>query len=104
MPWCRHLPKRGEGGKAGLPNGQLFLITCGPIINADAIREWKIKDFTARRILLTTIEQKLQNKLVGCKTAFQIWTRLNSQHKKCEANNKDIIQRSQFPKLRIPNG
>jgi hypothetical protein len=68
--------------------------TVGPVINADAIREWKIKDCTARRILLTTIELKLQNTLVGCKTAFQIWTRLNSQHNKCAANNKCIIQRS----------
>ena len=68
--------------------------TYGPIINADAIREWKIKDCTARRILLTTIELKLQNTLVGCKTAFQIWNRLNSQHNKCAANNKYIIQRS----------
>ncbi|XP_045034632.1 uncharacterized protein LOC123475695 [Daphnia magna] len=68
--------------------------TYGPIINTDAIREWKIKDCTARRILLTTIELKLQNTLVGCKTAFQIWTRLNSQHNKCAANNKYIIQRS----------
>ena len=68
--------------------------TLGPIINAEAIKDWKVKDCTARRILLATIELKLQNTLVGCKTAFQIWTRLNSQHNKCAANNKYVVQRN----------
>jgi hypothetical protein len=80
-----------EGGQIPLnPVAQ----TLGPIMNAEAIKEWKVKDCTARRILLATIELKLQNTLVGCKTAFQIWTRLNSQHDKCAANNKYVVQRN----------
>ena len=65
----------------------------GPLLNADSIKEWKVKDCTARRILLTTIEPKLQTTLVGCKTAHQIWVRLNAQHNKCAANNKYVAQR-----------
>jgi uncharacterized membrane protein YgcG len=83
-----------EGGQIPLnPVAQ----TLGPIMNAEAIKEWKVKDCTARRILLATIELKLQNTLVGCKTAFQIWTRLNSQHDKCAANNKYVVQRNFLP-------
>ena len=66
----------------------------GPLLNADSIKEWKVKDCTARRILLTTIEPKLQTTLVGCKTAHQIWVRLNAQHNKCAANNKYVAQRA----------
>ena len=65
----------------------------GPLLNEEAIKDWKRKDVLARRILLTTIEPKLQNTLVGCKTAHQIWIRLSSQHNKCAANNRYVIQR-----------
>lgn len=65
----------------------------GPVLNEEAIKDWKKKDVLARRILLTTIEPKLQNTLVGCKTAHQIWIRLSSQHNKCAANNRYVIQR-----------
>jgi hypothetical protein len=67
--------------------------TYGPVLNADSIKEWKIKDCTARRILLSTIEQKLQNTLVGCKTAHDIWTRLNNQQNKCAVNKNYVAQR-----------
>ncbi|XP_046647798.1 uncharacterized protein LOC124337828 [Daphnia pulicaria] len=77
-------------GQAVIDGAQVML---GPVLNADAIKDWKTKDCTARRILLSTIEEKLQNTLVGCKTAFQIWTRLSSQHNKCAANNRYVIQR-----------
>ena len=33
----------------------------GPILNEEAIKDWKKKDVLARRILLTTMEPKLQN-------------------------------------------
>jgi hypothetical protein len=68
--------------------------TLGPIMNAEAIQDWKIKDCTVPRILLATIELKLQNTLVRCKTAFQIWTQLNSEHNKCAANNKYVVQQN----------
>jgi hypothetical protein len=48
----------------------------GPVLNEEAIKDGKKKDVLARWILLTTIEPKLQNTLVGCKTAHQIWIRL----------------------------
>ncbi|KZR97664.1 Uncharacterized protein APZ42_007333 [Daphnia magna] len=48
--------------KVSSNEGGPFTPTCGPIINTDAIRESKIKDCTARRILLTTIELKLNNR------------------------------------------
>ncbi|KAI9557242.1 hypothetical protein GHT06_017065 [Daphnia sinensis] len=35
----------------------------GPVLNEEAIKDWKKKDVLARRILLTTIEPKLQNTL-----------------------------------------
>lgn len=76
-----------EGAEAGTVT--LF----GPVLNIEQIKEWKTKDCTARRILLSTIEEKLQNTLVGCKTAFQIWTRLATQHNKCASNNVYVIQR-----------
>lgn len=75
-----------EGQAAPMP-------AVGPVLNEEAIRDWKKKDVLARRILLTTIEPKLQNTLVGCKTAHQIWIRLSSQHNKCAANNRYVIQR-----------
>lgn len=82
-----HEPAEGQAVIDGAP------VMLGPVLNADAIKDWKTKDCTARRILLSTIEEKLQNTLVGCKTAFQIWTRLSSQHNKCAANNRYVIQR-----------
>ena len=75
----------------GAEPGTITLL--GPVLNSEQIKEWKKKDCTARRILLSTIEEKLQNTLVGCKTAFQIWTRLATQHNKCASNNVYVIQR-----------
>jgi hypothetical protein len=63
----------------------------GPILNAVAIKDWNTKDCTARQILLSTIEEKLHNTLVGYKTAFQICIRLSSQQKKCAAINRYVI-------------
>jgi hypothetical protein len=79
---------------AALIKGQAAPVpVLGPLLNEEAIKDWKKKDVLARRILLTTIEPKLQNTLVGCKTAHQIWIRLSSQHNECEANNRYVIQR-----------
>ena len=50
------------------------------ITNAEAISEWRKKDVEARNYLYATIDNTRQNSLVNCTTAFEMWTRLSSQH------------------------
>ena len=45
----------------------------------------------ARRIFLSTIDPNLQNTLLGCKTANEIWVRIISQHLKNAAENKYVV-------------
>ncbi|EFX69780.1 hypothetical protein DAPPUDRAFT_328739 [Daphnia pulex] len=59
------------------------------LTNNAEIVAWKKKDVLARRILLSTIN--LQNTLLGCKTANEIWVRLTSQHLKNAAENKYVV-------------
>ena len=79
-------PTTVTGGETPLP------VVLGPVLNEVAIQEWKKKDVLARWILLSTIDQKLQGTLVGCKSAHQIWVRLKAQHMKCAANNCHAFQ------------
>ena len=63
------------------------------VLNAEEINEWKRKDIVARRILLSTIDKKLQITLVGCKTANEIMLRLSSQHAKKSTNSKYLLNK-----------
>ena len=63
------------------------------VLNAEEINEWKRKDIVARRILLSTIDKKLQITLVGCKTANEIMLRLSSQHAQKSTNNKYLLNK-----------
>ncbi len=61
------------------------------LTNPAEIMAWKKKNVLARRILLSTIDPNLQNALLGCKTANEIWVRLTSQHLKNAAENKYVV-------------
>ena len=63
------------------------------VLNPDEIQAWKKKDVVARRILLSTIDKKLQTTLVGCKTAHEIMLRLSSQHAQKSTNNKYLLNK-----------
>jgi len=63
------------------------------VMNRAEIQAWKKKDVIARRILLSTIDKKLQTTLVGCKTAHEIMLRLSSQHAQKSTNNKYLLNK-----------
>ena len=63
------------------------------VLNRAEIQAWKKKDVIARRILLSTIDKKLQTTLVGCKTAHEIMLRLSSQHAQKSTNNKYLLNK-----------
>ena len=63
------------------------------IFNAVEIFEWKRKDIIARRILLYTIDKRLQITLVGCKTANEIMSRLSSEHAQKSTNDKYLLNK-----------
>ncbi len=50
----------------------------------------------ARNFLIATIEKKPQRTLLNCRTAFEMWTRLTSQHLQCAAENKHLLQKQFF--------
>jgi hypothetical protein len=86
-----YIPPEGQPVIDGAP------VMLGPILNADAIKDWKTKDCTAGRILLSTIEEKLQNTLVGCKTAFKIWTRLSIVTTQQMCSQQQICNSTKIP-------
>ena len=63
------------------------------VTNRAEIQAWKKEDIIARRILLSTIDKKLQTALVGCKTAHEIMLRLSSQHAQKSTNNKYLLNK-----------
>lgn len=42
---------------------------------------WNKRDNSARCFIVSTIEEQAQRSLINCKTAYEMWTRLKSQHK-----------------------
>lgn len=68
----------------------------GVVTNIEAITSWKQKDVLARNFLIATIEKQPQRTLLNCKTAFEMWTRLTSQHLQCAAENKHLLQKQFF--------
>lgn len=46
--------------------------------------------------LIATIKKQPQRTLLNCRTAFEMWTRLTSQHLQCAAENKHLLQKQFF--------
>ncbi|KAI9555974.1 hypothetical protein GHT06_018532 [Daphnia sinensis] len=57
------------------------------LTNAAEINVGKKKDVLAKRILLSTIDPNLQNTLLSCKIANEVWFGLTPQHLKNAAEN-----------------
>jgi hypothetical protein len=68
----------------------------GLVNYTEAITIWKQKDVLARNFPIATIEKQPQRTLLNCKAAFEMWTRLTSQHLQCAAENKHLLQKQFF--------
>lgn len=67
----------------------LDMINVVPTADQTAKPEWKKKDFKAKKIIVSTIEQQALIHVIACKTSYDMWSRLrdiyerDSQHHKC---------------------
>lgn len=68
----------------------------GGVTNSDAINDWLKKDILARNYLVATIETQQQRALINCNTAYQMWTRLSTQHLRDAVENQHVLQQRFF--------
>ncbi|KAL3699065.1 hypothetical protein R1sor_017087 [Riccia sorocarpa] len=59
---------------------------------ANNVDEWKKQNETARMYICSAVEENVLRKLINCKTAVEIWSRLSSIHEQKAAENKHLLQ------------
>jgi hypothetical protein len=60
--------------------------------NAARIKTWKQKDYAAISCLITTLEESIQRSIIACKSANEIWERLEIQFEQTASQNKYYLQ------------
>ena len=66
------------------------------ISNAVEIKNWKMKDNSARCYIVATIEEQTQRTLINCKSSQEMWARLTAQHEQSASENKYFLQQRFF--------
>ena len=72
------------------------------VTNQDAIEIWMQKDVDARTYLYSTIKIEQQGSLHGCSTAFQMWTRIQTEYAQVMADNEHLITAKFFAYKYVP--
>ena len=73
------------------------------VTNQDAIETWMQKDVDARTYLYSTIKTEQQGSLHGCSTAFQMWTRIQTEYAQVMADNEHLITAKFFAYKYVPS-
>ena len=68
-------------------------------LNEDEIFWWNKKDCYARLMIFNANDETRQKALLNCKSANEMWTRLNTQYLQRAADNKHLLHR-EFLNLR----